>query len=135
MPFFAVALKFKAAYSAIRKQAAMALRKELDARAQEVLDEARASIVKGGGSSSPGHPFHSQRGATKRLLKKRVGRRTAFVGFGRGKATVDKRTGKKIRPARAVPNILEHGSRRMAPRPVLEPALERVKDHPFRSML
>ena len=134
MPLIAVALKYVEMSRKLRAQVRKALRSEMAGKAKAVLAEARAMITRGG-VSAPGHPFKSQSGATKRLLGMTVTGNNAYVGFRRGKVTVDKKTGKKIRPARAVPNILEHGSRRMAPRPVLEPALERVKGHPWRSLL
>jgi len=131
MPLIAFALEFKEAYDQIQKEVDRVTRRELREKAKAVLAEARRSIEKGAGHSSPGSPFKSKTGATKKLLGMTVSKRTAFVGFRREKAKTDKKTGKKLRPARAVPNILEHGSRKMDPRPVLEPALERVKSHPF----
>ncbi len=132
-----IKLNFKAAYHELGKQVRKVLRSELEEKAKAVLAEARAMVTKGPGASAPGHPFRSHRGVAKRLLKYKVSKsgRDAFVGFKRETAKEDKKTGKKIKPQRVLPNILEHGSRRMAPRPVLEPALERVKDHPWRSML
>jgi len=135
MPMIAIAFRFKAAYDQLQRAADRALRRELRARAKKVKTAAKASITKSPQSSAPGHPFKSKSGATKRLLGAKVSKRTAFVGFRKGKAKRDKKTGKKIRPARAVPNILEHGSREVAARPVLEPALERTKRSPFRSRL
>jgi len=137
MPMIAVALKFVAEYKVIKKQIAKALKAELTEKAKLVLAEAKGMVPKSAGSSGPDHPFHSHRGVARKLLKYKVSKsgRSAFVGFKREKAKEDKKTGKKIKPMRVLPNVLEHGSRRMAPRPVLEPALERVKSHPWRTML
>lgn len=135
MPLVAVAVRFKASYDEINREIDRAIKRELTAKAKEVLTEARASIRSSKQHSSPGHPFASRTGATKRLLGMKVGKRTAFVGFKREKPTRDKKTGRDVKPARVVPNILEHGSRRMAARPVLEPALERVRNSPWRGTL
>ena len=128
------AYKFVSDDGPLRRLADKALKRELRSKAAEVLQEARASIHKGG-RSAPGHPFTSQSGATKRLLGMRVGKRTAFVGFRADMRPAEQKGGKGKRQVRVVPNILEHGSRRMAPRPVLEPALERVKSHPWKGKL
>jgi hypothetical protein len=153
MPLIAFALQFKAAYDQIQKEVDRVTRRELREKAKAVLGEARSIWRKSGSpissltnvgkrdahgrflkatrvTSQGGEAPVSRRGVTKKLLGMRIGKRSAFVGYRKGKAGKNQKGA-----ARAVPNILEHGSRKMDPRPVLEPALERVKSHPFKGVL
>lgn len=117
----------------LKREAAKALRSSLKAKAVDVLEAAKDLI--GGKSevpSSPGSPFISKTGRTKRSLGMKVGKRTAYVGFRAVKAR-SRKSGKAVMRSHA--NILEHGARHMAARPVLEPALERARKSPFRGLL
>lgn len=139
MPLGAIVLKaqlrFVEEFQAIDAAAFRAMRREMREKAILVTRTAKRMVPKRAGSSPEGQPFHSHRGVAKKLLGYKLGHHTAFVGFRKGKGAIDKATGRRKAPERILPNVLEHGARHMKARPVLEPALERAKDSPFRARL
>ena len=139
MPLIAVAVRIKMATRELRRQVDKAMKSELKSKAQEVQREAKASIRgKGGAPSTAGQPFKSYTGRARASIKTKIGRsaRTTYVGFtpvpqvqsrgvkGRRIKVIDTKTGRAKTVQYA--NILEHGAKHMEPRPVLEPAVERV---------
>jgi hypothetical protein len=87
-----------------------AKRRNLRRQSRDVHRRAKRLIKRRKSASLPGDPFHSKSGNARRSLRYKVGRSTAWIGG--------------TMPKGAHLPLLKHGTKRMEPRPVLEPALE-----------
>jgi len=133
MPLIALALQFEAMYEKIEKEIGRVQRRELMERAKQMMAAVKASIKpKSAGRSAPGSPFRSHTGNAKRSLRYKVG----MKGDGNAYALLG-----YTRPNGSHAHLLETTGRnrgrrgKMAPRPTLEPALERNARSPFRARL
>lgn len=140
MPLVAMYL-YRSLDGALRKEAGKVLKSALKTRALQLRNVARSLIGKRGAGSAPGQPFSSFTGRARASLKIKVGQTAAstFVGFTPVRRLVTRsRKGKRVWATgkTGYANLLEHGTRRMAARPVLQPALEQVKTgSPFRGLI
>lgn len=106
---FALDLRLRKLRQDIRKSRQMWLK----ASAKLVHKEAKSSIRKGRAVSKPGDPPIGKSGNLKKSIRYKVGRQDAWIG--------------PTWPLGAHGNILEGGSRQVAARPYMGPALERSR--------
>jgi len=113
LPFLAIKVAIDLKLKTLRKKVRRARKIWLKESAKEVQREAKQSIRKGRITSKPGDPPIGKKGDLKRSIRYKVGRQDAWIG--------------PTRPLGSHANILEQGTRRVAARPFMGPALERSR--------